>query len=368
MRQADVIIAGGGVIGMMAGWRLARDGVQVTVIDSGAPPATNAAAGMLAPSFERSLHRAGEALACFSEESLALWRTTAAVLEERSGVAIDFDDSGALSVIFDDGEAAAFEQDADGGEWLGRRDVLDLEPSLAPSVVAGRFAKDNGQVDPRRVLQALEKALVRDGGTLRRGERVVSVQSANGRVTGARLHTGDAVDARCVVIATGARVEGVTDFPAGAVFPVKGEAVAIARSGGSPLRVVRTPRAYLCPKSDGRVVIGATEIAHDWSLTTDEANINALKAGAAAACPGLRGAAEIERWAGLRPATSDGAPIIGPAPQGPDGLLYALGHYRNGILLAPATARALAALITGGRQIPSIAAFSAARFTSLGVS
>lgn len=368
MRQADVIIAGGGVIGMMAGWMLARDGVRVALVDSGAPPATNAAAGMLAPSFERSLHKAGDALARFSEESLRLWRATAPLLEERSGVAIDFDDSGALSVIFDDGEAAAFEQDADGGDWLDRRDVLDLEPSLAPSVVAGRFAKDNGQVDPRRVLQALEKVFVRDGGMLRRGERVVSVSSANGRATGVLLHDGDALAARHVVVATGARVEGVADFPAGAVFPVKGEAVAIVRSNGSPSRVVRTARAYLCPKTDGRVIVGATEIRNDWSLTTDEARIAALKAGAGAACPGLAGAAEIERWAGLRPATSDGAPIIGPAPQGPDGLLYALGHYRNGVLLAPATANALVALITGGRQIASIAAFSAARFTSLGVS
>ncbi len=126
---------------------------------------------------------------------------------------------------------------------------------------------------------------------------------------------------------------------------------------------MRSAFAYICPKSDGRIFVGATELARDWSLTTDSAHIEALKAGAAKTTPALAGAEEIERWAGLRPATIDGAPIIGPAGDGPTGLYYALGHYRNGILLAPETANALAAAIADNKPVDAAArAFSPARF------
>lgn len=367
MKHADVIIAGGGIIGLMTGWMLARAGVSAVVIDAGGPAATNAAAGMLAPSFERTLHKSGDALAEFSEKSLERWRELEGTLADRSGVFLDFDGSGVLSVAFDDIEAA-FEGDARSGERLDRAEVLKLEPTLSSSVRGGWFAKNDGQIDPRRVREALARALVHDGGALIRGKRVAGVQTAGGKVSGVVLGDGERLAARHVVIATGARVHGVADLPAGAVFPVKGEALAIERVEGSPRRVIRTTRAYLCPKSDGRIVIGATEVKDDWSLNTDERRVGALRAGAMAAIPALESAQEIERWAGLRPGTKDGAPIIGPAPDGPEGLFYALGHYRNGVLLAPATADALAALIEKGRLSPSIAAFSAARFTRLGVS
>lgn len=368
MRNADVIIAGGGIIGLMTGWMLARAGGRVTVIDAGAPAATNAAAGMLAPSFENALHGGGGALAAFSEESLRRWREIAPALEDTSGIDLDFDGGGILAVAFDDYEAAAFDADARGGERLDRAEALEFEPSLSSCVRGAWFAKNDGQIDPRRARAALERALVKDGGALVRGKRVAGVKSASGKVSGVILDSGERLAARHVVIATGARVDGIADLPKGAVFPVKGEALAIERIGGSPKRVIRTSRAYLCPKADGRIVIGATEVKDDWSLNTDDRRIGALRAGAMAAVPALEDAPEIERWAGLRPATGDGAPVIGPAPEGPEGLFYALGHYRNGVLLAPATADALAASIEKGRLLPSIAAFSAARFTRLGVS
>lgn len=368
MTGADVIIAGGGIIGLMTGWALARAGVSTLVIDAGIPAATQAAAGMLAPSFERSLHGGDGALAEFSAKSLLRWRELEGTLAERSGVSLDFDGGGVLSVAFDDIEAAVFDADSGGGERLDRADALKLEPALSSSVRGGWLAKNDGQVDPRRARAALERALVNDGGALRRARRVVEVSSANGRVTGVVLDNGERLAASCIVIATGAHVEGAAGLPAGAIFPVKGEALSIERIEGSPMRVIRTARAYLCPKSDGRIVIGASEIKGDWSLNTDERRVEALRAGAVAAVPMLEDAREISRWAGLRPATADGAPIIGRAGEGPEGLIHALGHYRNGILLAPATADAIVRLVVDGREEPSIAAFSAARFNRLGVS
>jgi len=352
----------------MTGWMLARAGIRVAVIDAGAPATTNAAAGMLAPSFEKTLHKSGDALVNFSEESLRRWPATAELLAERSGVSIDFDQSGVLSVAFDERDAAIFDADNEGGERLTRKETLELEPALASNVVGARFARNDGQVDPRLALKALAAAFAADGGELRRGKRVAEISSENGKVSGVYLHDGEKLAAEAVIVATGARLLGLSNLPAGAAFPVKGEALSIAKSDGAPRRVVRTSRAYLCPKADGRIVIGATEISGDWTLTADEARIAQLRAGADAAFPALAASAEIERWAGLRPATRDGAPIIGPAPDGPEGLIYALGHYRNGVLLAPATAHALAELVEKGRLSPSIAAFSAARFKGLGVS
>lgn len=375
MRNADVIIAGGGVIGMAAAFALTRAGVRVTLIDAGAPPATRAAAGMLAPSFEGSLHGAGAALAAFSAQSLERWRTFAPEIEALAGVDIDYRTDGVLSVIFEGGaddahgfDGEAFDADAQGGAVLSRDDVLALEPSIAPSVIAGRFAAREGQVDPRKALLALERAFAGQGGRLRRGAAVEEIISVGGRVSGVALRGGERLSAPIVVLATGARIAGLAALALDAAFPVKGEALAIERVAGSPRCVVRTPRAYLCPKSDGRVVIGATEIVRDWTLAPGEAGIALLRRGANTACPALKGAREIERWAGLRPATIDGAPIIGPAPDGPDGLIYALGHYRNGVLLAPATADAVAEIVRTARLPTSLAAFSASRFTNLGVS
>lgn len=363
MRNADVLIVGGGIIGLMTGWMLARRRVRALVVDSGMPAASDAAAGMLSPSFERALHGGGGALTDFSTESLRRWRELAPALAEASGVDLDFDCGGILAVAFDEFEAAAFDADARGGERLSRAQALEFEPALSSCVRGAWFAKNDGQVDPRRARAALTRALANDGGALIRGKRVASVISASGKISGVLLDSGERLAARHVVIATGARVDGIADLPKGAVFPVKGEALAIERIGGSPKRVIRTSRAYLCPKADGRIVIGATEVKGDWSLNTNERRTGDLRNGAVAAFPALEEAREISRWAGLRPATKDGAPVIGPAPQGPDGLLYALGHYRNGVLLAPATAGALAELVIEGCLSPSIAAFGAARFT-----
>lgn len=368
MTHPDVIVAGGGIIGLMTGWALSRAGLRAVVVDAGLPAATNAAAGMLAPSFEGSLHKSGDDLAAFARASLARWRDIAPLLADRSAVACDYQECGILFVAFDDDEAAAFEADHEGGEWLSRDDVLKLEPALSPKARGGRIAKADGQIDPRRARTALERALVADGGALRRGRRVVELYSAGGRVGGVILDNGERLAAPHVIVATGARVAGIADLAEGAAFPVKGEALAIERVAGSPSRVVRTGRAYLCPKADGRIVIGATEVKGDWSVIADDARTDALREGAKAAFPALAAAGEIERWAGLRPATADGAPIIGPAPDGPAGVIFALGHYRNGILLAPATADAIVRLVAEGRPDPAIAAFSAARFNRLGVS
>jgi glycine oxidase len=360
MTAPPILIAGGGVIGLMTAYALARAGAVVTVIDSGGPAATAAAAGMLAPSFESALH-AGAALEAFARESLAMWRTIAPEIEAGAGMSVDLQTNGILSVAFAD-EKGAFPEDMEGGAPLSRSEARALEPSLGGEIAHAWFAENDGQIDPRALLAALPVAIARHGGRIMRGQRVAALGTASGAVSGAILSSGARLAAGAVIVATGAAAEALGPLPPRAIFPVKGEALALAREAGAPSRVVRTRSAYLCPKADGRVIIGATEIARDRSLTADAERIAALKRGAARAAPAMAHAAEIERWAGLRPATADGRPIIGAAPDGPAGLFYALGHYRNGVLLAPATAAALTRLILKGESAAALAAFGAERF------
>lgn len=356
----DILIAGGGVIGLMTAYALARAGAAVTVVDSGAPAATAAAAGMLAPSFESALH-AGAALEAFARASLEAWRALAPQIEADAGAGVDLQTNGILCVAFDD-EKSGFPEDLQGGTRLCRADALALEPALSADIADAWFAAGDGQIDPRALLAALPIALARRGGRVVRGQRVAALETAAGAVSGAVLAGGARLAAGAVILATGAAIAGFDGLAPGAIFPVKGEALALARGPGAPSHVIRTRSAYLCPKADGRIIVGATEIARDRSLTTDAARIEAMKRGAARAAPALTRAPEIERWAGLRPATADGLPVIGPAPGGPKGLFYALGHYRNGVLLAPATADAIARLVIEGAGAP--ADFSAARFSA----
>lgn len=356
MTIPDVIIAGGGVIGLVTAHALARAGASVTLVDEGRPAATAAAAGMLAPSFERALS-AGAALEDFARASLARWRDLAPEIEAASGVSVDLQMTGILSVVFDDDDAGEIPEDLSGGAALTAGEARALEPALGADIARAFFAEGDGQIDPRALLAALPVALARKGARLMRGQRVAAVMEESGAVRGVRLASGEVLAGGAVIVATGARIEGLGGLPADAVFPVKGEALALC---GRLSRVVRTRSAYLCPKADGRLIVGATQIPRDASLTTDGARIGRLVAGARRAIPSLAAAPEVERWAGLRPATADGLPIIGPAPSGPAGLHYALGHYRNGVLLAPATADAIMDQIVHGAIVP--AAFSAARF------
>ncbi|MEZ5921148.1 MAG: glycine oxidase ThiO [Parvularculaceae bacterium] len=361
MKRPDILVVGGGVIGLMTAWRLSKRGAAVMLVDSRGPASTEAAAGMLAPSFEHALEQGGEALSAFSRESLQLWRSFAREIEDESSAGIDFDEGGILSVAFSDAENAAFVEEADGGEALTRAEALSLEPSLSKEIVAARFARHDAQVDPSAVRRALALALQSCGGAVRRGAQVSEILSDGRSAKGVRLSTGETIGAGAVILATGARIGGLARLPEGALFPVKGEAVSLVRIAGAPSRVIRSRRAYLCPKKNGRVIIGATEIPRDWSVTTDDGRIDALKEGAVQTAPVLQSAEELGRWAGLRPATKDGVPIIGGAPDA-ENLFYALGHYRNGVLLAPATAEALARLILDGAHDPALAAFSAGRF------
>lgn len=364
----DIAIIGGGVIGLSLARALGRACARVAVIDAGAeiPPATNAAAGMLAPSFECG-GGVNEDLYAFSADSLSRWPSFAAGLEEEIGLDIDFRGGGILGVVYDEDALREMHEDcarlkkrgAD-VEMLSGKEARRLEPALSNDVIGGVVAHDDAQVDPRKALIALRASFEKRKGALIAGRVAGIEKTAAGFVL--QISNGETLEASQIVLASGAAATAglIEELPAPPIFSVKGDAVALSISDNLLQRVVRAPGAYLCPKAGGRLVIGASEAHGVEDLATDPTAVAALCRNGARAIPALESAPELERWAGLRPATPDSAPILGRDPRGPDNVFLALGHYRNGILLAPASADVLAGEIL--EETPGAAPFDLSPF------
>lgn len=348
-------MAGGGIMGLACAWTLAGAGIPVTLVDPGEAEsrATWAAGGMLAPLGEAPEPGPFLELAL---RSLALFPDFAARLEAASGRSVGLHLDGKLLTAATDGAVEGLARRRDwllaGGHavrWLDGGQTRALEPALSPRTRAGLLLEGNGRVDNRALQEALETAAYR-AGVVRIRDRVAAVRARDGRVEGVELAGGRNLAASAVLLAAGAWSGTVEGLPRPLpVRPVKGQMLALA-PGHRPLsRVVTSPEAYLIPRETERgplVVVGATSEEAGFDLTLDHGRQEALRRGAAALVPALADVPVVERWAGLRPGTPDDLPVLGPDPDLP-GLFFATGHYRNGILLAPATAQALARWMTG---------------------
>jgi glycine oxidase len=238
--------------------------------------------------------------------------------------------------------------------WLGGRECRRLEPRLSPRVPGGILSGQDHQVEPRAVVRALGEALAAAGGELRTGVRVEAVDGDSvGLAGGEELRTGH------VVVAAGCWSGALGGEHAPPVRPVKGQ---ILRLRGGPLteRLVRTPRCYVVSRAGGEVVVGATveERGFDTSVTAD--GVFTLLEAAREVLPDVGELEFVEAAARLRPGTPDNAPVIGAA----GGVLWATGHHRNGVLLAPITALAVADLLTGAEPRPAVEPFTPARFAA----
>jgi glycine oxidase len=343
----DVVVVGAGVIGLACAWRCAQRGMRVLVLEREAEPgagASGVAAGMLAPVTEAEFGE--EALLQLNLAGAERWHAFAAERAERSGVDTGYRSSGALIVAADRDDAEelrrlhSFQQSLGlDARWLSGRECRRLEPRLSPRVPGGILADHDHQVEPRAVVRALRVAFESAGGELRCGTDVPDPS---------------ALDADHVVVATGC-------WSGTPVRPVKGQ---IVRLRGEPLanRLVRTPRCYVVSRPDGEVVVGATveERGFDTTVTVD--GVFRLLEAAREVLPDVAELEFVEAAARLRPGTPDNAPLIGEH----DGLVWATGHYRNGVLLAPITASAVAAIVTGDAPPEAVEPFSPARFARAG--
>jgi glycine oxidase len=359
------------VIGLGIGWRLAAAGCRVDIHerDTAGRGASWAAAGMLAAGIETE---PGElALHALNRASQLLWPDFAGAVEAASGLPVGYRAEGTLRVALNRDDAARlraiYEFQRQSGialEWLSGAEARRREPHLAPGVTAALFSAADHQVDNRLLVPALMAAFRRAGGDLYEGAAVDRIEIAGGRVTGVRVGE-DVVPADIVVLAAGAWSREIGGLPPAAqppVRPVKGQMLALHMDPATPLlnHVLWAPRAYLVPRRDGRLIVGASveERGFDRSLTAGA--IMALLEAAWRVLPGVEELPVDEMWAGFRPGSRDDAPILGMCEV--DGLVLAAGHHRNGILLTPITADAISRLILTGDRDPAIAAFGLERF------
>lgn len=370
MGAPDVVVVGGGVIGQAIAWQAARQGLSVTVVDpEPGRGASWAAAGMLAPVSEAAFRE--EALLRANLESHRRWPAFAGALEEAAGAPIGYRECGTVAVARDGDEAAevdrlvAFRQELGlGVSRLRGSELRRLEPGLATGVRAGALCPGDHQVDNRAVVTALSLAGRREGVTFV-GDAVTGVRDAAGRVTGVELHRGGTLVAGSVVIAAGAasgRIEGL-DPALARVRPVKGQLLHLRVPAGMPPlheRTIRGLDAYIVSRGDGRMVVGATMEEQGFDRTVTAGAVYELLRAAYELLPGIAECRLEETIAGLRPATPDNGPLVGPA--GAEGLLLATGHYRHGMLLAPLTADGVVRWLASGTLPETLVPFAPQRF------
>src|SRR5215831_7853128 len=362
----DVAIVGGGIVGLSVAWRAAQRGLSVTVLERDGlgshPPsgATHVAAGMLAPVAEVEFGEAGRGVLELGMRSAALWPDFAAELERAGESEVGLRRGGTLVVARDDDEARELERQLAFRRELGLRalrlrasEAREREPALAPTVRLALLAPDDHSVDPRRVVAALWRACEREGVRLRRHTPVLGVEldAARERVCGVRVADaggrggaaggvveGELLRAREVVVAGGAWSAALPGLPDGAgvsVRPVKGQILRLRDPAGPGLLegVVRFHGGYLVPRGDGGYVLGATVEERGFEPDPTAGGVYALLRDAHELVPGISELHIEELGVGYRPGTPDNVPIVGRGRL--DGLLWATGHHRNGILLAP---------------------------------
>jgi glycine oxidase len=351
--NGDVVVAGAGLIGLAIAFELAERGAAVRVYDREEPAraASWAGAGMLAPYTERI---ANEAMLALCLASLDEYPRFVDRIAGRSGIDPHLKLDGVFYAAFGELELAALRQHAVAlrargvpADLLDRAQALSSEPWLAASLSGALIKQNEGHVDNRRLGRALSTACRARGVRIERSERL-ALECDGRRVLGVVTDRGF-VAAGAVVNACGAwaaQLPGVPRDCVPPVVPIKGQMLALAAPAGFVRRASWVPGAYLVPRDDGRLLIGATVEAAGFDQRVTGEGMHELLHAALAAAPSLGGFAVTEQWAGLRPGTPDELPVLGATAL--EGLFLAAGHYRNGILLAPATARLVADAVETG--------------------
>ena len=376
--SSDVLIVGGGIIGLAVAWRSAQRGLSVTVLDPDPGRGANrVAAGMLAPVTE--LQYGEEQLLRLGIASNQRYAAFAAELSQATGLDLGYRACGTLAVALDADDRAelrelhTFQQRLGlEAQWLTGRECRRLEPMLAPSVRGGLLVSGDHQVDGRRLGRALVAACESAGVVLHRS-RAAELTVERDRATGVRAEDGTRLTAGQTVLAAGSwsgELPGVPERARLPIRPVKGQILRLRMEShfGQPFlsrnvrALVRGGHLYLVPREDGELVVGATMEEQGFDTTVTAGGVYELLRDAHELVPGITELPLLESGAGLRPGTPDNAPLLGPTAL--PGLVAATGHHRNGVLLTPVTADALADYLTTGQLPPVAAPFTPARFDS----
>ncbi|MCX5334772.1 MULTISPECIES: glycine oxidase ThiO [unclassified Streptomyces] len=375
-RTSDVLVVGGGIIGLVTAWRAAQRGFATAVVDpEPGGGAAQVAAGMLAAVTE--LHYGEQTLLGLNLASARRYPEFTAELTELTGHDLGYRRCGTLAVALDADDRAhlrelhALQQESGlESEWLSGRECRRLEPMLAPGVRGGLRVDGDHQIDPRRLIKALLAACEHAGVVFHRlwAERLDLVGD---RAAGITATDGTRLGAAQVVLAAGSlsgRLAGVPDYVLPPVRPVKGQVLRLTVPqryapflNRTVRAVVRGSQVYLVPRENGELVIGATSEEQGWDTTVTAGGVYELLRDAHELVPGITELPLTETRAGLRPGSPDNAPLLGPTEL--PGLLLATGHYRNGVLLTPVTGDAMAHVLTTGELPDEVRPFTPRRFT-----
>lgn len=367
----DVVVVGGGVMGCASALALARAGVAVTVLERSVPgaEASSAAAGMLGAQVEARRDDAMFRLCLESRRRFPAW---AAALRDDTGMDVELRPCGILRVAATADELArlrseaAFQLESElDARVVEAEGLAAIDPAVAQDLAGGIWFKGDARVDPKVLLRALRIAAERRGARFESGAMVKRVVVEGDRATGVAFDDGRVLSAGHVVIAAGswsALVQGLP-IPEGRVRPARGQIVQVRAPSPVLRTVVFGHDAYLCPRDDGRVLIGSTLEFVGFRRGVTAGAIARLLAAAIRLVPSLEGADFDGAWSSFRPYTDDELPLLGPS--GVDGLSLATGHYRNGILLAPITGDIVAQIARGLPPPVALEPFSAQRFASV---
>ncbi|MGW7240294.1 glycine oxidase ThiO [Streptomyces sp. NPDC054804] len=372
---SDVLVIGGGIIGLVTAWRSAQRGLATAVVDpEPGGGAAQVAAGMLAAVTE--LHYGEQTLLGLNLASARRYPDFAAELTELTGHDLGYRRCGTLAVALDADDRAHLrelhalqQQSGLDSEWLSGRECRRLEPMLAPGVRGGLRVDGDHQIDPRRLAAALVAACERAGVVFHR-DWAERLEVARERAAGVVTRAGDLLTADRVVLAGGSlsgRLAGVPDEVLPPVRPVKGQVLRLTVPAPYAPFLSRTVRAvvrgghlYLVPRENGELVVGATSEELGWDTTVTAGGVYELLRDAHELVPGITELPLTETRAGLRPGSPDNAPLLGPTRL--EGLLLATGHHRNGVLLTPVTGDVMAELLTGGDLPEEARPFTPKRF------
>lgn len=346
-----IVVIGGGLIGLSIAYELAKRGADVRVVEAGdsAGSSSWSAAGRLAPFTESE---GDEELEVFLATALGVYQVFVKELHKRTGVDPYLRIDGIVELAYDDDAVARLQGRVEGllrrgihAHWLEQDDLRRIEPWIGKDALGASLIEDEGQIDNRELGRALRFACVDAGVQIEEQAGRIALVADERRVLGVRA--GDSfVAAECVVNAAGAwagELEGVPEHVRLAITPVKGQLMVLAMPERRVTRLVYAPDVYLVPRTDGTLVVGETVEESGFELNVDPFSSRRLREAAVRAVPALRELQVLQNWVGLRPRTPNGRPFIGETPL--EGYFVAAGHYRNGILLAPATALAIANVI-----------------------
>ncbi|MFC4076697.1 glycine oxidase ThiO [Salinithrix halophila] len=358
----DVVVIGGGVIGCSIAWHLTKKGFRVTVLEQDriGAHASSAAAGMLGAQVEMAYPGPMVDL-CLA--SRAMFPAMREQLLAETGLDIELNRAGLLRLADTEEEASLLQERArwqqqlgERAEWLEKRELKDLEPSLSEELSGGLFLPGDSQVSALRLVRALAQAARLGGAQLVEGAKVNSIRVEGGRVVS--LDTAAGIYRPDQVVAAAGSLNGLLVRMAGGalpVFPVKGESFALQPRKPLFTRTLFGPNCYLVPKADGQVIVGATE-KRDMDPGVTLGAVHSLVRAAVKLVPELEEGEWLRAWSGFRPATPDGLPYLG-AMSSPGNLYVAGGHFRNGILLSAVTGKSMADLIAG-ESVPMLEPFA----------